>query len=283
MRKSTIIIIAVLVCCSLIALGVFGLCRSSRGAEAERNTTMVKSQTETAEKHEPEVSGSLLDVRIPDSLKSQLKDYEGFRVSFNSRNRTSNWVAWELLRSETSGASGRSNKFWTDAEIDNCPSTGDYTRSGYDRGHLCPAADQKWSDQAMEDCFVMANITPQDHALNSGAWATLETKERAWAERDSALLIVAGPVYTDQDKRMIGSGVRVPGAFFKVLVAPYLEQPRGIAFVYPNMSAPGNMQNYVMTIDDVEKLTGFDFFYNLPDDVENEVESKASFAEWNKR
>ena len=283
MRKSTIIIIAVLVCCSLIALGVFGLCRSSHGAEAQTTSRMEKSPAEASEKTETESRGLLLDVRIPDSLKSQIKDYEGFRVSFNSRNRTPNWVAWELLRSETSGASSRSNKFWTDAEIENCPSTADYTRSGYDRGHLCPAADQKWSDQAMVDCFVMANMTPQARALNSGAWATLETKERAWAQRDSALVIVAGPVYSDQDREMIGSGVRVPGAFFKVLIAPYLPEPRGIAFVYPNMSAPGNMQNYVMTIDDVEKLTGFDFFYNLPDDIENEVESKASFAEWNKR
>lgn len=270
-------------CCSLIALGVFGLCRSSHGAEAQRTSLPEKSPAYASEKTETESLGSLLDVRIPDSLKSQIKDYVGFRVSFNSRNRTPNWVAWELLRSETSGASSRSNKFWTDAEIENCPSTADYTRSGYDRGHLCPAADQKWSEQAMVDCFVMTNMTPQNHALNSGAWATLETKERAWAQRDSALVIVAGPVYSGQDRTMIGSGVRVPGAFFKVLIAPYLPEPRGIAFVYPNMSAPGNMQNYVMTIDDVEKLTGFDFFYNLPDNIENEVESKASFAEWNKR
>ena len=130
---------------------------------------------------------------------------------------------------------------------------------------------------------MMANMCPQDHALNAGAWNTLEGRERDWARRDSALVIVAGPVYSAEDRQTIGGGVLVPGAFFKVILAPYLEQPRAIAFVYPNMSAPGNMQNYVVTVDEVEKLTGLDFFSALPDDIENEVESKSSFREWNRR
>lgn len=135
----------------------------------------------------------------------------------------------------------------------------------------------------MDDCFVMANMCPQDHALNSGAWNTLENKERVWAKRDSAIMIVAGPIYEGTDLKTIGNGVLVPSAFFKVLLAPYVEKPRAIAFVYPNMSAPGNMQNYVMTVDDLEKLTGYDFFATLPDSLENEVESVASFREWNGR
>lgn len=134
----------------------------------------------------------------------------------------------------------------------------------------------------MEDCFVLANICPQDHALNAGAWKTLEEKERQWARRDSLIVIVAGPIYEKSDTQRIGeAGVRVPSAFFKVLLAPALDKPRAIGFVYPNMTAPGNMQNYSMTVDEVEQITGYDFFYNLPDDIENEVESKASFKEWN--
>ena len=225
----------------------------------------------------------LTDVRIPAGIDSQLKDYEGFTLSFNAANRTPNWVAWELLGSETDGPVSRGNRFWQDTDIEGCPDRSDYTSSGYDRGHLCPAADQKWSGQAMSDCFVMANMCPQAHALNSGAWSTLEKKERLWAERDSALVIVAGPIYESSDTQRIGdAGVRVPSAFFKVMIAPYLDSPRGIAFVYPNMTAPGNMQNYVMTIDEVEQLTGFDFFHNLPDDIERIVESTASFKEWNR-
>lgn len=136
----------------------------------------------------------------------------------------------------------------------------------------------------MIDCFSLANMVPQDHALNAGAWQTLEKKERSWAKRDSAIVIIAGPIYQESDTKRIGqNGVRVPGAFFKVFIAPYVEQPRGIGFIYPNMSSPGNMANYSTTIDEVERITGFDFFYNLPDELEERIESTASFKEWDRR
>lgn len=222
-------------------------------------------------------------VELPAGLDSQIKEYEGFTISFNKSNGTPNYVAWELLGDETSGGSSRKNKFWTDPEIDGCPTTFDYSRSGYDRGHLCPAADQKWSEQAMSDCFVMANICPQKHELNSGAWTTLENKERQWARRDSSIMIVAGPIYSENDRETIGENkVRVPGAFFKAFLSPYGDNPKAIAFVYPNMSAPGNMQDYAMSIDQLEALTGYDLFPSLPDDIEEKVESVYSFKEWNK-
>lgn len=221
---------------------------------------------------------------IKTDVDDQIKTYKGFVLSFNSENHTPNWVGWELLSSEIGGTIPRSDRFWTDDKITGCPAHSDYKRSGYDRGHMIPAADQKWDEDAMNDCFVMANMCPQDGSLNSGAWNTLEEKCRLWAQRDSALVIVAGPIYKASDRKTIGENkVRVPSAFYKVIVAPYLETPRGIGFVYPNMTAPGNMQNYVMTIDDIEELTGIDFFANLPDDIENEVESVSSFKEWNRR
>ncbi|MDE5663876.1 MAG: DNA/RNA non-specific endonuclease, partial [Muribaculaceae bacterium] len=201
----------------------------------------------------------------PASARTIRRDYEGFTLAYNPENLTADWVGWELLASETDGQYSRSNKFWTDTTIPNSPTTDDYRNSGYDRGHLCPAADQKWSEKAMNDCFVMTNMTPQLHALNNGAWKTLEQKERLWAQRDSVLVIVAGPIYADTDTKRIGeNGVRVPSSFYKVLLAPYLDEPRAIGFVYPNMTAPGNMADYSMSVDEVERLTGLDFFYNLP-------------------
>lgn len=226
----------------------------------------------------------LLDVKTPAGMPSQVKDYTGFRLGFNKDNHTPNWVAWELLASETDGPFSRSDNFWQDEEIAGCPSTDDYKRSGFDRGHLCPAADNKLTQEMMEDCFVMANMAPQARALNAGAWKTLESKERLWAQRDGKLYIVAGPIYEAADTQRIGDmGVRVPSAFYKVMIATDVDAPRGIGFIYPNMTAPGNMQNYSMTIDEVEKITGLDFFHNLPDDIENEIESKTSFKEWNQR
>ena len=268
-------------CAGLICFGAYKLC-TAKDKEVTTASQSSDSDTDFKQPSANHIEG-LDRVKSLPAIESREYDYEGFRLSFNKHNRTPNWVAWELLGSETSGDQTRHNKFWQDDRVEGCPTTDDYRNSGYDRGHLCPAADQKWSQKAMDDCFVMANMCPQVHALNSGAWNTLENRERDWAQRDSALVIVAGPIYSSEDKTTIGNGVLVPGAFFKVILAPYVDQPRAIAFVYPNMSAPGNMQNYVTTVDEVEKLTGLDFFYMLPDEIENEVESKSSFREWNKR
>lgn len=277
--KKILIIMAVIVAAIYMAVGM-----NHRRTESEPARQPVSS--EAVEQTPQNSSGQYRDLDMakgqPES--SIRRDYEGFRLAFNPDNRTPDWVAWELLGTETDGTTARSNRFWQDQELEGCPSTADYARSGYDRGHLCPAADQKWSPKAMEDCFVMANMCPQDHSLNSGAWNTLENKERVWAQRDSAIVIAAGPIYEKSDTKRIGQAdVRVPGAFYKVIIAPYVDKPRGIAFIFPNMSSPGSMENYVTTIDDVEKLTGLDFFYNLPDDIEHMVESTASFREWNRK
>lgn len=282
--KKKLSLILTLLSLGLVAAGIYGVSRSRGCADVDaRHSVEEKCGGTAAPRLEGDNSSEWLDVSVPKCVREHRKDYVGFSVSFNEDNRTPNWVAWELLGSETEGDVSRDDKkFWQDTEVEGCPETSDYTKSGYDRGHMCPAADQKWSVEAMDDCFALTNIVPQSHELNAGAWQTLESKERKWAKRDSAILIVCGPVYSSSDTERIGkAGVRVPGAFFKVMVAPYLENPRGIAFVYPNMSAPGNMENYVRTIRDVEKLTGFDFFHNLPDNVEEMVESTASFRDWN--
>lgn len=291
--KKILIVFAVAAAAIIIAIGMnkresaASAARAGNGAEVADTVRDVATSRDSAAApaagkamaHYPD-----LDLAKGHQANSIRKDYEGFRLAFNPSNKTPDWVAWELLGRETDGTTVRSDRFWQDADLEGCPTTGDYARSGYDRGHLCPAAEQKWNPKAMEDCFVMANMCPQDHALNSGAWNTLENKERAWSQRDSAIVIVAGPIYEKSDTKRIGeSRVRVPGAFFKVIVAPYADNPRGIGFVFPNMSSPGSMENYVTTIDDVEKLTGLDFFYNLPDDIEDKVESTASFREWNRK
>lgn len=235
------------------------------------------ARIDAGKKHYP----GLDDVRIPDSIPSEIVRYTGFQLSFNKDNHTPNWVAWELLQDETDGSASRNNKFWHDNSVEGCSWTEDYRSSGYDRGHMCPAADQKWSGQAMTDCFSMANMAPQSRKLNSGAWNNLEKRCRMYARRDSAIIIVCGPVYEPSDNERIGNtGVRVPGAFFKVMIAPYLKEPRGIGFVYPNTGAYGNMNNYAMSIDEVEELTGFDFFHNLPDEIETKIESDYSFHLW---
>ncbi|MDE6294516.1 MAG: DNA/RNA non-specific endonuclease [Muribaculaceae bacterium] len=256
------------------AIVIWGIVGLSRLSSQNREDVMIKTN------HIP----GLDNVKAVKGTEWPVREYEGFRLAFNEQRHTPVWVSWELLATETDGPESRYKTFWQDEEVYGCPSTADYKNSGYDRGHMCPSADQKWSADAMRDCFVMANMTPQDHELNAGAWATLEKKERVWAERDSAIVIVAGPIYTPVDTKRIGdTGVSVPGAFFKVLLAPYLTKPRAIGFIFPNAKSPGNMQDYAVSVDRVEELTGLDFFSALPDDIENDVESRYSFTEWNGR
>ncbi|MCM1152510.1 MAG: DNA/RNA non-specific endonuclease [Muribaculum sp.] len=272
MKKTFIalVVIAIVTCCAVRAL--------DSGHDNATNVGEIPATGSDYRHYE-----DLDRVDIPPSVPSLPKTYTGFRLSFNPENHTPNWVGWELLGSETDGPVSRSNVFWQDESLKGCPASESYKNSGYDRGHLCPAADQKWSEQAMSDCFVLANICPQNGALNRGAWQTLEKRERRWAQRDSAIVIVAGPVYEPTDTKTIGADkIRVPSAFFKAFCAPYADPPRTIAFVYPNMSSPGNMQQYVLTVDELEELTGFDFFPNLPDEIEIKIEKTASFKEWDR-
>lgn len=138
--------------------------------------------------------GSLLAVDAPKDLPQEIIDYSGMTVSFNSETHEPNWVAWELLGSETTGLHARESQFSVDENIKGCATPADYRRSGYDRGHMAPAGDMKWSRQSMRESFLMTNICPQAGELNRGAWQKLEEKCRQRAEVDSAVIIVCGPV-----------------------------------------------------------------------------------------
>lgn len=227
--------------------------------------------------------GDLWYVKTPDGLPQEMVDYEGFRVSFNPREHVPNYVVWELTADEArANEHDRKNAaFLQDFDVDGCASPADYKRSGFDRGHMCPAADMKWSKKAMDDCHFMTNIVPQTHSLNSGSWATVENNCRNWAKRDSALIIICGPVLTDRISQRIGSnGVAVPERCFKVVFAPYANPPRGIGFLMSNFEEVGGAQNAAVTIDEVEAITGFDFFSSLPDSIENIVESDNRYQRW---
>lgn len=205
-----------------------------------------------------------------------------FTLSYNNAYKTPNWVAWELTRAETQGSESRKSKFEPDPDLPEPRAEhSDYTRSGYDRGHMAPAADMKWSDKAMEESFLLTNICPQSPGLNRGRWKELEEQVREWARRDSALLIVCGPI-VDTSKKTIGQHqIVVPDRYFKVVAAPYLDTPRGIAFLFDNSNDQPSMKALAIPIDSVEKITGIDFFYLLPDSIETRIESNISPELWN--
>lgn len=223
-------------------------------------------------------------VILPDEVNEIRIEYTGFNVSFNPVHHVPNYVVWELTGKEAEGDSPRKSKFRVDQDVYGCATLDDYRRSGYDRGHMAPAGDMKWSERAMDDSHYLTNIVPQDHSINGGIWSSLEKMCRHWAVRDSALIIVCGPVLTDMTQKSIGeSGVTVPDRLFKVVMAPYTNPPRAIGFIFPNSPSEDGLEAISTSVDNIESVTGFDFFECLPDDVENEMESSANFRVWTRQ
>lgn len=223
-----------------------------------------------------EVPGKLTD--RPEQILKRV----AYTASYNSDLRIPNWVAWQLTGAHTEGKNKRAGvKFQEDTDVPLPRAVDfDYVRSGYDRGHLCPSADNRWDATAQEQSFLLTNVCPQDHNLNVGDWHELENLCRKWAKTYGSIYIVAGPVLLKGKHKTIGKNkVTVPEAFFKVVLC--MEgKPKAIGFIYRNESGNRPKSYYVNTIDDVERITGVDFFPALPDDVEKAVEATCNLEEW---
>lgn len=232
----------------------------------------------------PEIpdASALETAKVSKGTPEELLRYKGFTVSFNPKTHQPNWVGWELLASEADGRHPRTQSFAQDPDVEGCATPQDYRYSGFDRGHMAPAGDMKWDVRAMDESFLMTNICPQAGDLNRGAWNKLEEKCRQRARRDSAIVIVCGPVFGKTGASMLigPTGVAVPQGFFKVVLSPYADPPRAIGFLMPNGPVPGGMQKCAVSVDSVESVTGIDFFSALPDAVEKEVESQCDFHSW---
>lgn len=211
--------------------------------------------------------------------------HTGFVVSFNPQKCTPSWVAWELTSEETTGPISRKDyDFAPDPMLDSRYQVEkqEYTKSGYDRGHMCPAGDMEWSSSAMNDCHYMTNICPQTPKLNQVYWERLESTCRRWASLYGSIYIVCGPVYNSDKYTTIGKehAIAVPVGYFKVVITLLEDEGRGIGFYYRNDDSRQTMEGAAMSIDQVEELTGFDFFGELPDEVEKRIESQNKLSNW---
>lgn len=204
-----------------------------------------------------------------------------YTTSYDKANKIPKWVAWHLTSDHTSGEQKRLSNFIVDDEVP-APRAElvDYKGSGYDRGHMCPAGDNKWGFEPMKESFFLTNICPQDHNLNCGDWNELEIACREWANKYGDIYIVAGPILYNGEHETIGpNNVTVPEAFFKVVLC-MSGTPKAIGFIYKNHPCNNPKSSYVNSIDQVERITGLDFFPNLPDELEEQIEATANLSEW---
>ena len=214
--------------------------------------------------------------------KEQILIRKNYVVSYNRETKCPNWVLWELTREHADGNIKRPDyAFHEDMEV---PSPRaelvDYRGSGYDRGHMCPAGDNKWDEDAMYESFLMTNMCPQNQQLNSGLWNQIEMQCRYWAKKYEKLYIICGPIFLRGEHQTIGPNrVMVPEAFFKAIMC--LEgEPKGIAFVCRNTKGDRKKDNYVNTIRQVERITGYCLFPNLDEDIAEQVKDYTDIDEW---
>ena len=217
------------------------------------------------------------------SERDHIIEYSGYTVSYDESSRIPLWVAYELTADEANGTIGRSGKSFRPDENAGVVQADyyDYRGSGWSRGHMAPAGDFKWDDMAMWDTFYYTNCCPQDERLNNGSWNTLENRVRNWARQFGSAFVVTGPIVGQNQGGRIGShGVVVPDAFFKVILVYSDEAYHGIAFVMFNNSTPQRLPESNLSINDLETLTGCDFFPALDDSIEETVEDSVDLEFW---
>lgn len=226
---------------------------------------------------------NLTDVIVPQE-NTYLKRY-AYRAWYSETMRIPLAVSWYLTGNHVSGSFKRKGvAFHPDEEVKGSPvTTFDYMQSGYSRGHMCPSGDNKWNQRAQEESFLMTNICPQNSQLNGGDWNDLEMLCRTWAKRYDRVYIVCGPLLRGNTHKTIGRQrnrrITVPEAFYKVVLRMG-QRPAAIGFIYENNSSIQPMHEAVCSVDEIEKLTGIDFFSALPDDLERRIEAVANLSDW---
>ena len=244
-------------------------------------------------------------VKLKVSKPEQILKRIGYTTSYNHDTKCPNWVAWHLTAEHTDGPFSRKgvpyysdygnvyglgnvtpetckNGYFVDMEANEPRQqlsdwTNEYNMS---HGHMCPAGDNKWDKAAMNQSFLLTNMCPQDGKLNGGGWKKLEEKCRLWANQYGDIYIVAGPIFHEPISRTLGNGrIAVPDAFFKVILCMH-GNPKAIGFLYKNDSSSQSMKDNVYSVDDIENISGFDFFHFLPDNIENSIESVSNINKW---
>lgn len=268
MKKIFVCIFAVIVLLLVVAMCVKA--RSSR----DRDMPPAVAQESRAEVL-PDSVVALLTVCVPDSVPSQLIQRTAYLTSYNSRTRCPNWVAWQITAEHADGPYRRMRQFHEENEVAAPRATlDDYRGSGWTRGHMCPAGDNKWSRRAMYESFSLANVCPQNASLNNGLWNSVEMDCRKWARRYGEIYVVCGPLYLNREHERIGANaVAVPEAFFKVVLC-LAGTPKAFGFIARNNDGQHKRDLYYNSVDQIERVTGYDFFSSLPDDVEDAVEAE---------
>jgi len=214
--------------------------------------------------------------------KDQIVKHSAFVLCYSEPHEQAKWVAYRLT-AEMCNNNGeeRSNDFREDVSVKTKSAhPDDYKKSGYDRGHLCPAGDMGWSEIAMSESFLMSNMSPQEPKFNRGIWKKLESEVREWAKNNEEVYVVTAGVLSDSLKTIGSNKVAVPLYYYKVILDIKKPEYKAIAFVVPNEGSKNDIFDFAVSIDSVQRLTGIDFFPALPDSLESYLENTMNKNLW---
>ena len=259
----------------------FGILASCAHKSNSRNYAHLATNNYNRDSDTKQLDLQYLLVQGIDNTNQILLERMGYCLSYNPTLLIPNWVAWHLTAEHVNGDCPRDNTYYEDEDVSIPRATNaDYKGSGWSKGHMCPAGDNKWDEKAMKESNLLTNICPQDRSLNSGLWNRIEQDCRKWAQKYGELYIVCGPVLLNREHETIGPNkVVIPEAFFKVILR-LKPKPTAIGFVVRNDEGKKKKDQYVNTVDDVERITGIDFFPFLEDSVENIVEASLNIDNW---
>lgn len=210
--------------------------------------------------------------------------HRAYTVAFQTRWHQPRWVAYQLTRSEVGGGEPR-RKFTPDPAIASMTALDAYYKnSGFDRGHLAPAADMAFDNEAMKQSFYFSNVSPQVPSFNRGIWKQLEERVRAWAARYDSLYIATGPLFLREDTAYVKGYLPVPTHFYKALLVHCQGRWQAVAFCLPQ-SATGTESYwlYSLTVDSLQRVSGLDFFSLLPDELEYPAERRVDLQFWHRK
>ncbi|MEM6262764.1 MAG: DNA/RNA non-specific endonuclease [Bacteroidota bacterium] len=231
----------------------------------------------------------LLSSLLSAQHRSYLPAYKGgqvvkksfYTLSYSEKHEQPAWVAYDLSAAQTTGTVKRTNNYRSDPSIrTGSAELTDYRRSGYDRGHLVPAGDMKFDARAMSETFFLSNMSPQRNDFNGGVWLRLEEQVRRWVQQRGQVMVIAGPIFRPNHGKIGENEVWVPAYFYKIVYDPDPVHPEMIAFLLPHLPSKAQLPSFAVTVDELETSTGIDFFSQLPDSLEDKLESGLNSKPW---
>lgn len=218
---------------------------------------------------------------LPSSTTGQIVSHDHFVLSYSEPHEQAEWVAYTLKKNHLTHDDRKRPYFIEDPKVKTKSADWrNYRGSGYDRGHLCPAGDRRFSEYAYNETFYTSNISPQNRDFNAGVWNRLEIQVRQWAKQHDELFVITAGVLVNGLEEIGEEDVDVPRKYYKIIARGNQDNPKVVAFLMEGKESSKPLKSFLVPVDVIEQQTGIDFFRELSDNIENSIESKVNADGW---